>query len=82
MHYRVLQEAIRRRPFQPFFIAMSSGERYLVAHPENMTLTKDSVVVPIYARNRHADVADHAVWASYLHIAALEPVLSSSKTKK
>ncbi len=74
MHYRVLLAALRIRPFKPFDVVMSSGERYRVDHPENMAVAKDAVIIPIYTREPRRDIADDFVYASYLHISALEPV--------
>ena len=74
MHYRVLQSAIRRQPFEPFNVVMSSGEKYYVAHPENILLMKDAAAVPIYNKNRSTEFPESLIYASYLHISALEPV--------
>ena len=84
MHYRVLQNAIKSRPFVPFDIVMSSGDRYRVDHPENLFILKDNVVIPVfYKRSGSTDfVGDDIVRASYLHIAALEPVTPRKALKK
>ena len=74
MHYRVLQVALRANPFKPFDVVMSSGERYRVDHPENMAIARDAVIIPIYTREPRREIADDFVYASYLHISALEPV--------
>ncbi len=76
MHYRVIQDAIKTRPFAPFDVIMSSGDRYRVGHPENLMILKDCVLIPIYKRRPPAPDgrADDFVSASYLHIAALERV--------
>jgi hypothetical protein len=78
MHYRVLLTAMRQQPFVPFNIVMSNGIKYPIGHPENITIARDSVVIPIYRRNPPGDVADEIVLASYLHIAAIEPLSLSS----
>ena len=84
MHYRVLQTALRTQPFVPFDVVMSSGSRYRVAHPENLTILKDSVVIPVYDKpsNSGDALADDIVRASYLHIAALEPVTPRKASRK
>jgi len=86
MHYREIHRAITTRPFVPFDVVMSSGDRYSVNHPENLLILRDCVHIPIYTR-RVADrqvAADDYVSASYLHIAALErvgaPTTPSDKT--
>ena len=84
MHYRVLQTARDTRPFVPFDVVMSSGDRYRVAHPENITILKDSVVIPVF--DNPADIGrtpgDDIVRASYLHIAALEPARQRKVPRK
>ena len=77
MHYRVVQEAIQARPFVSFDVVLSSGDRYRVAHPENLMIVKDCILIPIYRKGvQSPDVmADSFVSASYLHIAALERVI-------
>lgn len=75
MHYRVLLDAIRRRPFAPFNVVMSSGEKYRVEHPENMAIAKHAAIILLYDKKRKTDIADDFVFASYLHMSALEPIL-------
>ncbi len=84
MHYRVIQEARDMRPFEPFEIVMSSGDRYRVAHPENILILKEAVVVPVFYDPSEADNGrgDSIVRASYLHIAALEPVKQRASSDK
>jgi hypothetical protein len=81
MHYRVLLKALKTEPFQPFDVVMSNGDRYRVDHPENLLISRDSAIIPIYVRNSSREIADDYVNASYLHIAALETV-NASKSKK
>jgi hypothetical protein len=79
MHYREILKAITTKPFVPFDVVMSSGDRYPVKHPENLLILKDCLHIPIYTR-RTAEgqvvAADDYVSASYLHVAALERVAS------
>ena len=84
MHYRVLQTAISTRPFVPFDVVMSSGSRHRVAHPDNLTILKDSIVIPFYDQLSDSDAGpgDDIVRASYLHIAALEPVRPRESASK
>jgi hypothetical protein len=77
MHYSILIEAIKKQPFEPFNIVMSSGEKYAIAHPENIRLAKHVVVIFTGRNPRYPEVADEYVRASYLHMSALEPVARS-----
>ena len=76
MHYREIRKAIDTRPFVPFEVVMSSGDRYPVNHPANLLILRDCVHIPIYSRLVVDRIvpADDYVSASYLHIAALERV--------
>ncbi len=63
---------------------MSSGDRYRVAHPENILILKNAVVVPVFDNPSEAESGrgDTIVRASYLHIAALEPVRQRASTEQ
>ncbi len=84
MHYRVIQDAIKAQPFAPFDVVMSSGDRYRIARPENLTILKDCVLIPIYPKRSTTSevLAERYVSASYLHISALERVSQSRASKK
>jgi hypothetical protein len=70
----VLRDLLQQRPFEPFEVVSSSGDRYVVAHPENCILMKDRVVVAYGASRRRQQLPEHAAFLSYLHIAAAEPI--------
>jgi len=36
---------LNAKPFEPFVVVMSSGQRYEVRHPENAVLTKTKIVI-------------------------------------
>ncbi len=52
MNADAIREMLNRRPFEPFEIVMSSGERHLVKHPEFLMLlaSKAAVGDPIMDR--------------------------------
>jgi len=45
MMKETLLNLLRRRPFQPFEIQMSSGERFEIRHPEVAALLKSNLIV-------------------------------------
>ena len=45
MNYETLRELLDRRPFEPFEIRLSNGEKYEVRHPEMALLLKSRIVV-------------------------------------
>lgn len=80
MHVKALENLVRKQPFQPFQIVVSSGDRYVVQHPENCVLLKEGVFVA-YATSPKERLPDDFAILSYLHIAA-EPVNGKKHKKK
>ena len=72
MTVQTFRDLLKKQPFVPFRLIMSSGEKYEVRHPENAWLTKTDILVGV-------DIADDAVPAhfkicSLLHVTAIEPL--------
>ena len=40
-----MRQFLNVRPFEPFVVVMSSGDRHVVKHPENALLTKTKIVI-------------------------------------
>ena len=74
MSTHALLEALRRRPFEPFRVRLSSGDVYEVRHPENALLLRGGVYV---ALGSDGDLPERAVFCSLLHIAAIETVAAA-----
>jgi hypothetical protein len=71
---------LKRRPFQPFRVVTSSGERYEVRHPEMAFLTRTSLVLGL---DPDAEgTADDWTMVSLLHVAAVEPVQPTPKRRR
>jgi hypothetical protein len=45
MNEQKMRELLGARPFRPFDVVMSSGQRHSVRHPENALLTKSSMMI-------------------------------------
>jgi hypothetical protein len=45
MSYETLKELLDRRPFEPFEIRLSNGEKYEVRHPEMALLLKSRIII-------------------------------------
>ena len=75
MTAEALRDWMQRRPFQPFRIAMSSGDAYDIRHPEMAFLTRAEIIIGLGERggipSRHRTV-------SLLHVTAAEPIDSSA----
>jgi hypothetical protein len=63
---------LRARPFQPFRVITSSGERYEVRHPEVAFLTRTNLVIGL-APDSQGTAEDWTI-VSLLHVAAIEPL--------
>ena len=64
-----IREMLNRRPFEPFEVVVSSGERHLVKHPEFAILMSSRVIVT-------DPVADRAAVLSLKHVTELHPAQS------
>ena len=68
-----IRERLNQRPFDPFWIVMSSGQKYDVRHPEWIIVGKQ--VVGIGMANAEADSEFERIHTiSVLHITALESI--------
>jgi hypothetical protein len=67
MNAEAVREMLGRRPFEPFEVIMSSGERHVVKHPEFAILLPSRVIVT-------DPVADRAAILSLIHVTELRPV--------
>ncbi len=72
MTVQTFRDLLRRQPFKPFRLVMSSGQTYDVRHPEMAMLTRTDMLVGV-------DVEDDGVPAEFkicslLHVTAVEPL--------
>ena len=73
-----IKELLGRRPFTPFCVILSSGDRYEIRHPEFAWLVKGGLYVGLPARsaaNGQADLPERAVFCSALHLAGVEQLV-------
>jgi hypothetical protein len=66
---------LRRRPFVPFRLILTSGTTYDVLHPEMLFVTKSGVTVAIYDHGQQPapdEIPVREALVSFLHIAATE----------
>ena len=66
---------LRRRPFTPFRLILSSGTTYDILHPEMLFVSKSGLTVAIYNRSQQPspeEVPAREALVSYLHVAATE----------
>ncbi len=70
MSIEAVKSVLGRKPFDPFVVVMSSGDRYEVKHPEFALLVKGGLYVALPPDAD--DLPERAVYCSALHIAAIE----------
>ncbi|HMO26667.1 MAG TPA: hypothetical protein PKB10_10385, partial [Tepidisphaeraceae bacterium] len=66
---------LRRRPFVPFRLILSSGTTYDILHPEMLFITKSGLTVAIYDRQqtpRPDEIPARETLVLFLHVAATE----------
>lgn len=66
---------LRRRPFVPFRMILSSGTTYDILHPEMMFVSKSGVAVAIYDKDQRPspdEIPIRESLVSFLHVAATE----------
>lgn len=71
MTVQTFRELLSKRPFKPFRLIMSSGEKYEVRHPEMAFLTRSDLLVGIDAED---GVPAEFKICSLLHVATIEPI--------
>ena len=69
------REILRRAPFEPFRVVMSSGESYNVVHPEMAFVTAKALILAL-PDPTHAD-GERLAFCSYLHVAHVETLKPS-----
>ena len=72
MTVQTFRNLLKARPFKPFRLGMSSGQSYVVGHPEMAMVSKSDIVVGI-------DIEEDGVPAEFkicsmLHVTAVEPL--------
>lgn len=72
MTVQTFRELLTQQPFQPFRLAMSSGDTYEVRHPEMAMLTRTSLLVG--TGDTEEGVPAGFRICSLLHVTAIEPL--------
>lgn len=57
MTQEILLQWLRRVPFEPFEVHMSSGETFRVPHPEYAALTRASLIITATDSERYVECA-------------------------
>ena len=81
MNPKKILELLRRTPFQPFRVSLSSGESYVVRHPEQAFVDRFTLYVGLPSPKGLAEPFEDVVTIAMLHVVAAEPVNGRSKTR-
>lgn len=73
MTVQTFRDLMAERPFQPFRLVMSSGEKYDVTHPELAIVMKSDILVA-YEQDEDEGVPTRFKVCSMLHVTAIEPL--------
>lgn len=74
------QKLLKVRPFQPFRMVTSSGEKYEVRHPEMAFLLRTKIVLGLDPDGQ--GIADDWTMIPLLHVTAIEPVQQQTKRRR
>ncbi|MBV8780445.1 MAG: hypothetical protein JO353_03525 [Phycisphaerae bacterium] len=73
---------LKRRPFVPFRLILTSGTTYDILHPEMLFVAKSGLTVAICDRDQRPtpeEIPMREALVSFLHVAATEDLASPSK---
>ena len=73
MNAEAIREMLGRRPFEPFEVIMSCGERHIVKHPEFLMVSPTRAVIL-------DPVTDKLAILSLMHVTELRPAEPQSST--
>ena len=61
-------ELLQARPFEPFELQISTGERFSVQHPENLLVGRSKCYLPVFEDG----IVERMVHISLIHIVKIE----------
>lgn len=77
MTVQTFRDLLSTRPFRPFRLVMSSGERYEVRHPEMAMVMKSDILVGT-DYDEEVEAPARFKICSLLHVTAVEPLEHAS----
>jgi hypothetical protein len=75
MRAHELRDALRRQPFQPIRVRLSTGQTYDILHPEFAALTATSLFVG--SPSAAGEIPVRMVQCDLIHVVAIEPVTAA-----
>jgi hypothetical protein len=71
MSHEDLQEAVRRKPFVPFRLLVSTGINFDIRHPDQLSVARRSVEV-VVTQEQNGVLVHRFVTIDLLHVVAIE----------
>jgi hypothetical protein len=71
-----IRERLRKQPFEPFRVVLSSGASYKVSHPELAMVLRNGIYVA--EPDVKGQLPEVPAWCSLLHITAIEPIAAKN----
>ncbi len=71
------RDLLAQRPFEPFRVVMSSGDRYELRHPEMAFLSRSTLYIGMEVED---GIPSRYQMCSLLHVATIEPLENQSTT--
>lgn len=82
MKVSTILELIRKRPFEPLRVTMSSGESYVIRHPEFVVPLASGLFVSFPAASgQQVEPSDDFAILSYLHIASIDTIKAKPRRR-
>jgi hypothetical protein len=82
MNPKILFDMLRKRPFVPFRITLSTGQTYLVSHPESAVIDRSTFYLGVPGPKGLDEPFEDFIWISLIHIVSAEPTDGRSRPKK
>ena len=79
MTLQTFQKLLTKRPFEPFRVVMSNGERYDVRQSEMALLTRTTLYI---GTGEDEGIPENAAFCSLLHITAVEPLQNGRPSQR
>ena len=81
MRAEELMQLVRRKPFQPFRVHVTTGQHYDIRHPEFIIVQRQSAEVGVDPDPK-TGVVDRVEYISLLHVVRFQNIDSSAAPQK
>jgi len=72
MRYQELHDTLRKLPFEPFRIKLTTGDAFSIGNPDFAALTRSSIL--IFTSSQDDEIPDRFSQYDLLHVVGIEPL--------